>query len=100
MKPKRIIDLKLLEQVRRLPCLACASRDAQGALAAVHEGTARSHAHHVRSRGAGGDDVPENLLPLCAQHHMEIHRLGNAKMRQKYGVVDAWFDAGGMRVKS
>ena len=21
--------------------------------------------HHIRSRGAGGDDVPENLINLC-----------------------------------
>lgn len=96
-KPVRIIDLKLLEQVRKLPCLACASYKPNDALESIHDGTARSHAHHVRTRGAGGDDVPENLLPLCHEHHMEIHRIGNSGMRKRYKVIDAWFDVGGMK---
>ncbi len=32
--------------------------------------------HHIRTRGAGGDNVPENLLSLCAEHHGEVHAMG------------------------
>jgi len=32
--------------------------------------------HHIRSRGAGGGDNPENLLALCTDHHTEIHQYG------------------------
>lgn len=29
--------------------------------------------HHVKHRGAGGDDIEENLLPLCRWCHIKIH---------------------------
>lgn len=25
--------------------------------------------HHIKNKGAGGDDIPENLITLCRQHH-------------------------------
>ena len=25
--------------------------------------------HHLRTRGSGGDDVPENMITLCRKHH-------------------------------
>jgi hypothetical protein len=25
--------------------------------------------HHIKTRGSGGDDVPENLITLCQKHH-------------------------------
>lgn len=31
------------------------------------------HAHHIRSRGAGGADAPENLVWVCADCHSRIH---------------------------
>lgn len=31
------------------------------------------HAHHIRSRGAGGADTPENLVWVCAECHTRIH---------------------------
>jgi len=33
--------------------------------------------HHIRSRGAGGKDNPENLISLCTDHHTEIHCQGH-----------------------
>jgi predicted restriction endonuclease len=30
--------------------------------------------HHIRSKGAGGQDVPENLITLCREHHDAAHR--------------------------
>ncbi len=33
------------------------------------------HAHHVRYRSSGGGDEPENLVSLCAAHHLHgVHR--------------------------
>jgi len=26
--------------------------------------------HHIRNKGAGGDDTAENLVTLCRRHHM------------------------------
>ena len=36
-------------------------------------GRAASDGHHIVLRSKSGDDVPENVLPLCHQHHMEYH---------------------------
>jgi 5-methylcytosine-specific restriction endonuclease McrA len=67
------------------------------------------HRHHIVSKGQGGDDVPENLIPICAQCHDDLHhhpgilgRRARAKIRsnlreeelayveQKVGL--AWLD--------
>ena len=29
--------------------------------------------HHVRSKGAGGDDVEDNLIELCGDCHRKVH---------------------------
>ena len=44
--------------------------------------------HHIRTRGAGGDDDPRNLMCLCPEHHTEIHRIGNDKFGAKYGLEE------------
>ena len=28
--------------------------------------------HHVRSRGQGGGDTPDNIVPLCTRHHSQV----------------------------
>jgi hypothetical protein len=34
-----------------------------------------AHAHHIRPRSLGGGDEPENLVSLCAAHHLHgLHR--------------------------
>jgi hypothetical protein len=43
--------------------------------------------HHLKTRGAGGDDSYENLLALCAQDHRRIHTLGDAEMARRVGGV-------------
>lgn len=53
-------DKKFLEQIRKLPCIAC------GRWPNDYTGT---EAHHVKTRGAGGDDSPHNVLPLCTHCH-------------------------------
>ena len=41
---------------------------------------ARRFPHHLKTRGAGGDDIPENLISLCMIHDRMVH--SSAKFRQ------------------
>lgn len=43
--------------------------------------------HHVRTRKAGGDDSPLNLLALCRDHHVEIHQVGNDTFGVRYPLI-------------
>jgi predicted restriction endonuclease len=72
MLPKnlRVVDKKLLAEIRLQPCAACGQKPVDAA--------------HIRSRGAGGDDTPDNLLPLCRSHHVEQHKRGWHLMSDKY----------------
>lgn len=63
-KKRRIVDDALREFVAALECVGCGKKPSEPA--------------HIKSKGAGGDDVFENLLPLCA----DCHRMGpNAQHR-------------------
>ena len=42
------------------------------------------HIHHVRSRGAGG--TWKDTLPLCRNHHREIHDTGVETFAAKYDI--------------
>jgi hypothetical protein len=37
--------------------------------------------HHIKSKGSGGDDVSENIVRLCFDHHRQAH---NAKFDKEY----------------
>lgn len=50
-------------QVRKMACVAC--------------GYPRSNVHHVKTRGAGGGDIG-NIVPLCHECHMRLHRVGRS----------------------
>jgi hypothetical protein len=41
--------------------------------------------HHIKTRGAGGEDTPENLLALCVQHHRMIHNVGDLRLGRMVG---------------
>lgn len=66
-KPSRIKNLKLLEAVRKRNCEGCGK---------VSTKDNPNQAAHIRSRGAHGDDVEENLLSLCANCHIFQHAYG------------------------
>ncbi|MCX5769461.1 MAG: hypothetical protein NTZ09_04200 [Candidatus Hydrogenedentes bacterium] len=40
--------------------------------------------HHLRTRGAGGDDSPENLLALCVEDHAIIGTMGRQEFVRRY----------------
>jgi len=73
-KPRRIVDRQAIRKARRARCQVCGS-------------TWMLHVHHIKSRGAGGDDVPENLVCLCAACHEKAHRglLPRAQLRELAG---------------
>lgn len=70
-KPKRIVNNKLIKEVRKQPCAICGTRIG-------------IDVHHIISRGAQGDDVPDNLLPLCRRDHQTLHQYGISKMIERY----------------
>ena len=45
-------------------------------------GRAASDGHHVVLRSQGGDDVEENIVPLCHECHMRYHA-GQGTMKLK-----------------
>lgn len=61
MKKKRIKDPKALKAIRELKCVLCGWK---------------ADACHIRSKGAGGDDVEDNLISLCRDHHTQQHSQG------------------------
>lgn len=77
-KKKRVVDEELLETVRGLPCLCCFPVE-----------NYESHAHHVTTRGAGGGDTWDNVMPLCRIHHNEWH-LNPGKAITNYPVLETW----------
>jgi hypothetical protein len=97
MKPTRFVHKELLEVVRNLPCLACASIDADGAREAMYDNKVRSHPHHLISRGAGGGDVAENVLPVCVKHHNMVHQTGLVRFANEFKVVKDWLDGAGWK---
>lgn len=73
-KPKRVKDEKAKKKIRNRPCVVCFSRNTDAA--------------HILSVGAGGDDRPWNMMPLCRIHHTEQHTLGWYRFAKKYPHVE------------
>jgi len=76
MKAKRIVNKTLLEFVSSLPCSVCRKHP--------------SDPHHIKTRGAGGGDILDNLMPLCRKHHVEWHQYGPSKMFTLYPQLENW----------
>ncbi len=60
----------------------------------VHCGQRLFELHHIMPRSQGGDDVPENLAPLCRLHHgiLEGHESGWQQVAasvRKYVMTDS-----------
>lgn len=70
-KTLRVVDLKLLKELRKKPCFAC--------------GSSQTEIHHIKSKKSGGHDVISNLWPLCRKHHDEVHRSLN-RFVSKYNL--------------
>ena len=57
----RIVDPKAIQAARRNYCERCGRVGG------------RFEVHHIKSRGAGGDDVAENLINLCIGFESNCH---------------------------
>lgn len=77
-KTYRIIDTMATMQAKQQPCIVCGSQE--------------SDPHHLVSRGAGGDDVAWNLMPLCRVDHTAIHKAGLTTYSEKQPAVKAWLE--------
>lgn len=51
--------------------------------------------HHVKSRGAGGGDNEENLMPLCQLHHNEVRAIGLNAFAEKHDAAYKWLAMNG-----
>lgn len=60
-KPKRIKDPAAIRAVRKPYCEYCGRTFGP------------MQVHHIKPRGAGGDDVRENLICLCPECHTRVH---------------------------
>ncbi len=75
----KLKDEEFLNQIRSIPCLACGKQPP-------------SHAHHIKSKGSGGDDSWFNVIPLCEIHHVmgersESWHAGKISFLKKYPHV-------------
>ena len=73
-KVKRLVDKELLRRYAKMPC-------AVGYVTHMRPVAG----HHIKTKGSGGDDVDDNLIPLCATHHAEIHSMGISGFLRSYG---------------
>lgn len=56
--------------IKAMHCLSCRKRPC--------------HAHHVKTKGAGG--TYRDLVPLCPKHHMELHNSGRKTFAAGHSV--------------
>ena len=80
MKRKRIVNKQLLQELAKQRCLVCRRTPCDP--------------HHVKSKKSGGDDVRQNLMPLCREHHTEIHKIGLSTFSEKYKLGKWLIDNG------
>ena len=67
------------EQIQAMPCMIC-------------NHPPPNTAHHVPSRGAGGRDRIEDMVPLCGMHHLEFHSTKGGVMTfaRRYPEFMSW----------
>lgn len=73
-KIKRFKSKENIDQIKSLPCCACGD---QGP----------SDAHHLKSRGSGGGDELENLVPVCRRCHSLAHSMGTKRFLEYFRVL-------------
>ena len=67
-KNKRVVDKKIL-------------KDKNGKWAICGK-TGQTEKHHIKTKGSGGDDLPQNLIEVCRKCHRLIHD-GKIKLKEK-----------------
>lgn len=84
----KIISHNHLKFVRGFECLCAGKSDrivvGDDYAMVPHECVGKIEAHHVVSRGAGGDD--SQVVPLCSKAHADGHRMGWETFQKRYGL--------------
>ena len=76
-KQKRIVNKKLISYIKNnSACVVC--------------GAFPVDAHHITSKGAYGDDVESNLIPLDRKCHSMWHTKGIGYMINNYPQIRRW----------
>lgn len=70
-KNKRVVDKKLLKD-KKGKCEICGK-------------TGQTEKHHIKTKGSGGDDLPQNLIEVCRKCHRLIHD-GKINLKEKTNV--------------
>ncbi len=78
-KTPRETDEAYLEHIRQQPCIAAPLSDKP---LWWLECSGKIAPHHDPTVGAGGSDY--TALPMCLNHHTEIHKLGRDSWPEKY----------------
>lgn len=71
-KPSRRIvaskaEWEAIAQAKQGPCRICRRVESNGSVHSTIE------LHHLIRRSQGGDDVAENIVPLCGNCHRKLH---------------------------
>ncbi|MNW47271.1 hypothetical protein D3C74_245970 [compost metagenome] len=83
-KPERIRSINNIQDIREESGHACEYIDPITGERCSHQ--AEGEPHHIRTRGAGGDDRRENLIHLCGWHHRLFHD-GNLDRNELIAIV-------------
>lgn len=85
-KVKRIENRKLLDHVKSQKCLIFGCRGFP------------VDPCHIRTRGSGGPDIIENLVPMCRSHHTEQGKLPWSEFLVRYPEVRSVLEAKGWEI--
>ena len=81
---RAITNRDILDQYHDMACQACKYRE-----------YGKVTGHHIKTKGAGGENEHYNLIPLCYLHHHEIHTCeSTAWFIEKYKLEDYMFQKG------
>jgi hypothetical protein len=83
-KKTRIEDKAILHSFYTRHCIVCGVRGCDPA--------------HIKTKGSGGDDIENNLMPLCRKHHSEQHATGIVSFINKYPSVKLYIEMKGWRL--
>ena len=84
-------SLKYLDHIRSLPCLG-SKTDVRPIIVVC---TGRAEPHHLLKIGMGGDRRKPNIrhyvaIPVCREHHDEIHYTGPLEEIENLWGIDIW----------
>ena len=71
------------------PCIVCLKEDENSVCF-----------HHVKTRKSGGTDDSWNMMPLCQQHHNEVHNKGLSLFSALYYQALKWLTKNGCEYDS